>query len=129
MLENLLNIISWCFNFVIVVIEMWKFHSIEIARKIADILDVSLDYLTGKTDVEMYKKTQKRILKVSKFSDEDRNHIFSVIDAFIAKSKNTIYIIKQNPQSIKLLGLIIIKCFLIRRMVILNNFKSVFRYK
>lgn len=61
--------------------------SIEIARKMADILDVSLDYLTGKTDVEMDKNTRKRILEVSKFDDEDRNHIFSVIDAFIAKRK------------------------------------------
>ena len=61
--------------------------SIEIARKIADILDVSLDYLTGKTDVEMDKDIQKRILEVSKFEEDDRNHIFSVIDAFIAKRK------------------------------------------
>lgn len=61
--------------------------SVEIARKIADILEVSLDYLTGKTDVEMDKNTQKRILEVSKFDEEDRNHIFSVIDAFIAKRK------------------------------------------
>ncbi|WP_366144947.1 helix-turn-helix transcriptional regulator [Flavicella sp.] len=61
--------------------------SIEIARKIADILDVSLDYLTGKTDIEMDKNTQKRILEVSKFNEEDKNHIFSVIDAFIAKRK------------------------------------------
>jgi transcriptional regulator with XRE-family HTH domain len=61
--------------------------SIEIARKIADILDVSLDYLTGKVDVEMDKDIQKRILEVSKFEDEDRKNIFSVIDAFIAKRK------------------------------------------
>ena len=61
--------------------------SIEIARKIADILDVSLDYLTGKVDVEMDKDTQKRILEVSKFEEADRDHIFSVIDAFIAKRK------------------------------------------
>lgn len=61
--------------------------SIEIARKIADILDVSLDYLTGKTDVEMDKDTQKRILEVSRFEEKDREHIFSVIDAFIAKRK------------------------------------------
>jgi transcriptional regulator with XRE-family HTH domain len=61
--------------------------SVEIARKIADILDVSLDYLTGKVDVEMDKDTQTRILEVSRFEEQDREHIFSVIDAFIAKRK------------------------------------------
>jgi len=61
--------------------------SIEIARKIADILDVSLDYLTGKADTQMDKLTRKRILEVSKFEETDRNHIFSVIDAFVAKRK------------------------------------------
>jgi hypothetical protein len=29
----------------------------------------------------------KRILEVSKFDQQDREHIFSVIDAFIAKRK------------------------------------------
>lgn len=52
-----------------------------------DILDVSLDYLTGKEDVQIDKNTSSRILEVSKFEPEDRNHIFSVIDAFIAKRK------------------------------------------
>lgn len=61
--------------------------SVEIARKIADILDASLDYLTGKADVQMDKTTRKRILEVSKFEEIDRSHIFSVIDAFIAKRK------------------------------------------
>ena len=64
------------------------YPSIEIARKIADILDVSLDYLTGKVDVQMDKDTRERILEVSKFAEEDKEHIFSVIDAFIAKRKS-----------------------------------------
>ena len=61
--------------------------SVEIARRIADILDVSLDYLTGKVDVEIDKDIQTRILEVSRFEKQDREHIFSVIDAFIAKRK------------------------------------------
>lgn len=61
--------------------------SIEIARRIADILDVSLDYLTGKADVQMDKTTRTRILEVSKFEETDKQLIFSVIDAFIAKRK------------------------------------------
>ena len=63
------------------------FPSIDIARKIADILEVSLDYLTGKTDVEIDKSTRSRILEVSRFGEEDKAHIFSVIDAFTAKRK------------------------------------------
>mgnify|MGYP000552776259 CR=1 FL=1 len=63
------------------------FPSIDTARKIADILDVSLDYLTGKVDVQMDKNTRERILQVSKFEEIDKEHIFSVIDAFIAKRK------------------------------------------
>ncbi len=41
----------------------------------------------GKVDVEMDKTTRKRILEVSKFDEDDKLHIFSVIDAFIAKRK------------------------------------------
>lgn len=63
------------------------FPSIEIARKIADILDVSLDYLTGRTETIIDKNTHNRILEVSNFEEQDREHIFSVIDAFIAKRK------------------------------------------
>jgi transcriptional regulator with XRE-family HTH domain len=45
------------------------YPSIDIARKIADILDVSLDYLTGKEDVQIDKDTSSRILEVSKLKE------------------------------------------------------------
>lgn len=61
--------------------------SIEVAARMADYLNVSLDYLVGKTDVEIDPVTLSRVLEVSKFNEEDKQHIFSVIDAFIAKRK------------------------------------------
>ena len=61
--------------------------SIEVAAKMADILDVSLDYLVGKTDVQMDKTIFKRVMELSKFSEEDKSHIFAVLNAFIAKRK------------------------------------------
>lgn len=61
--------------------------SVEVAARMAEILEVSLDYLVGQTDEELDKATQKRIMAISKFSDEEKNHIWAVIDAFIAKAK------------------------------------------
>ena len=61
--------------------------SIEVAAKMADYLEVSLDYLVGQTDVQIDPITLNRVLEVSKFNEEDKQHIFSVIDAFIAKRK------------------------------------------
>ncbi len=57
--------------------------SIEIAAK----MSVSLDYLVGKTDVQIDKNILQRILELSKFSDQDKEHIFAVLDAFVAKRK------------------------------------------
>ena len=61
--------------------------SVEVAAKMADLLEVSLDYLVGQTDQELDRAIQKRIMEISKFSDEEKNHIWAVIDAFIAKAK------------------------------------------
>lgn len=61
--------------------------SIEMAAKIANALGVSLDYLVGNTDLELDKNTLKRIEQVSKMSDEDKNHIYAFLDAFIAKTR------------------------------------------
>jgi len=45
------------------------------------------NYLTDKEDIQIDKDTSTRILEVSKFEETYRNHVFSVIDAFIAKRK------------------------------------------
>lgn len=61
--------------------------SIETAAKIAEMLDVSLDFLVGNSDQELDKATRKRILEISNFPDKDKEHVYAVLDAFIAKVK------------------------------------------
>ena len=61
--------------------------SIEVAVKIADTLEVSLDYLVGKILQEYDKNTLKRIEEISKLPDETRTQVFMVIDALIRDFK------------------------------------------
>ena|SRR2546428_679781 len=61
--------------------------SIEAAANIADLLEVSLDWLVGHTDLELDKAMIKRIQEVSKFSAKDKEHVFAMLDAFIATTK------------------------------------------
>ena len=65
--------------------------SIEVATKLADALQVSLDYLVGNSDLELDKSTLERVQEVSKLPDTDRKQIFMVIDALIRdfKAKQT----------------------------------------
>lgn len=59
--------------------------SIEVAMKIADALDVSLDYLVGSTDLILDKTIVNRIQNIQKLSDEDKGHLFALMDAFLLK--------------------------------------------
>ena len=61
--------------------------SIEMATRISEALDTSLDYLVGKTQIQFDQKTLERIQEVSKMDDTDQGHVFSLIDAFIAKTR------------------------------------------
>jgi len=61
--------------------------SVEMATKIANALGVSLDYLVGKTDLELDAGTIRRIEEVSKMSDEDKKHVYAFLDAFIARTR------------------------------------------
>lgn len=62
--------------------------SIEAAKKIADAFDVSLDYLVGEgINSKFDKMTVKRIQDIDKLEDSDREHVFAMLDAFLAKNK------------------------------------------
>lgn len=61
--------------------------SIDVAAKVADILDVSLDWLVGHTDTELDKRMIERIEEVTQMKDKDREHVFAMLDAFIKQTK------------------------------------------
>lgn len=57
--------------------------SIDIAFKIADVLGVSLDFLTGKTSIELDNNIIKREVEIRNLPNEDRGHILYTIDGLL----------------------------------------------
>jgi len=54
--------------------------SIEVVQKIADALEVSIDYLVGKTSILLDKQTIDRIENIAQLPEEKRSYIFELID-------------------------------------------------
>jgi len=61
--------------------------SIDMAAKIAEILDVSLDYLVGTTDGIPEKSMVKKINDIQKLPEEDKACVLKMIDAFLRDNK------------------------------------------
>ena len=62
--------------------------SIEAAKKIADAFEVSLDYLVGEgVNSKFDKKTVTRLQDIEKLAGNDKEHVFAMLDAFLAKGK------------------------------------------
>ncbi|MBL4560327.1 MAG: helix-turn-helix transcriptional regulator [Labilibaculum sp.] len=61
--------------------------SIDVIAKIADALEVSVDYLIGKTNLILDKETLHRIEDISKLKDENKNFIFNLIDMALGDIK------------------------------------------
>lgn len=61
--------------------------SIEIVAKMADILDMSLDYLVGKSESEVDKKTLNRFMELQQLPDDMKDEFFYFIDMSIRDYK------------------------------------------
>ena len=61
--------------------------SIEIAVKLAEALEVSLDFLVGKSDLQIDKGIADKILTIQKLPEQDREHILFTLDAMLRDAK------------------------------------------
>jgi len=61
--------------------------SIEMAKHLAEALEVSLDYLVGSTDILLEKNVVNKILDIHKLKENDKQHVFALLDAFIKQTK------------------------------------------
>ena len=61
--------------------------SIEVATQLAEALGISLDYLVGSTDVLLEKNVVAKILDIQKLKENDKQHVFALLDAFLKQTK------------------------------------------
>jgi len=61
--------------------------SVEVVIKLADDLDMSVDFLVGKTSLEIDRGTLKRLEELSKLPEEAKSQMFMVVDALIRDFK------------------------------------------
>ena len=61
--------------------------SIDIASKIADALDVSLDYLVGSTDEVLEKSLVQKISDIQKLPEDKKTVVMTLIDTFLKQTK------------------------------------------
>ncbi len=62
--------------------------TIEMATKLAQALEVSLDYLVGNMDTELDKAMLNRVQEINKLSEDNKEHIYVTLDALIRDFKN-----------------------------------------
>lgn len=61
--------------------------TIEVATKIANALEVSLDYLVGNSDTELSKELIDRIEAIQKLDTEAQKNVYALLDAFLRDYK------------------------------------------
>lgn len=61
--------------------------SVEVAARLADALEVSLDFLVGKSSFDVDSKTLKRLQDIQKLNDQDKSTVLEMVDAFLRDRK------------------------------------------
>ena len=62
--------------------------SVETAKKIADVFEVTLDYLVDESATPTFdKQTVKRLQDIQVLKEDDRKHLFALMDAFLRDAK------------------------------------------
>lgn len=62
--------------------------SIDIAVKVAEFMEVSLDYLVGKVDNELDKSIVEKVLTIQNLPEKDQDYIIFTLDALIRDAKS-----------------------------------------
>lgn len=65
-------------------------HFIDAVRKLAEALDTTVGFLLGEandTNILKDPKMMKRLNEINELPDKDKECVYSLLDAFIAKSK------------------------------------------
>lgn len=61
--------------------------SIDIAIKLSEVLEVSLDYLAGKAELQLDKDIVNKVLTIQKLPENDREHILFTLEAMLRDAK------------------------------------------
>ena len=61
--------------------------SIEVASKIAEELDVTIDYLINGTAILLDKLNVERLQDIQKLNDDDKQHVLITLDALLRDAK------------------------------------------
>jgi transcriptional regulator with XRE-family HTH domain len=70
--------------------------SIETAARLASLLEISLDYLVGNSDIEVNAYMLNRVLELQTLSEEDKNTALKLLDAFLIDAKTNQAFSKQK---------------------------------